>query len=186
MVGADHQAVVGVGDGELGDHADARLDVAGDEVATGVGQVVQVGHLVGEADHGVGDVHRFFFVGANEVHGHLGVRLVVLDVVGQAHGDEAVAVIAGLGTQFLDAELGQAAGGGGVDAAADAEYQHLEAGVAQAVLDEGLAALDLGHQGGFVGEGRDNVQGFGDFLLAIAAHVRSPYWASVTRKTCFR
>ncbi|MNP45777.1 hypothetical protein D3C76_1397250 [compost metagenome] len=94
----------------------------------------------------------------------------MLDVVGQAHGDEAVARIAGFGTQFLDRELGQAAGGGGVDAAADAEHQDLEAGLAQAVLDEGLAAFDLGHHRGFVGEGRDNVQGFGDFLLAVAAH----------------
>ncbi|MNT54072.1 hypothetical protein D3C72_1912060 [compost metagenome] len=102
VVGADHQAVVGVGDGELGHHADARLDVAGDEVTARLGQLVQVGDLFGQADHAVGDVHGFFFIGADEIHRHLGVLLVMLDVVGQAHGDEAVARIAGLGAQLLD------------------------------------------------------------------------------------
>ncbi|MNY77438.1 hypothetical protein D3C86_2173410 [compost metagenome] len=61
-----------------------------------------MGHLFGQAGHAVGDVHRVFFIGSDEVHRDLGVLFVVLDVVGQAHGDEAVTRIAGFGAQLLD------------------------------------------------------------------------------------
>ena len=168
MVGADHQAIVGVGDGELDDHANACLDVANHEVATGVAQLLQMADLLGQALDAVGNVDGADLIGTDEVQRRLGVVLVMLGVVRQAHGNEAIVGVSGLGTQFFDRKLSQASGRGRVHAAADAQYQHLEAGLLEGVLDEGLAPFDFGAQRCVVGERRHHVEGGGDFGLAVA------------------
>ena len=65
------------------------------------------------------DVDGLLFVGADGRQRGLGIGLVLLHLVGQAHGDEAVGLVAGLLAQLLDGALGQQAGGERVDAAAD-------------------------------------------------------------------
>ncbi|GAA2770002.1 hypothetical protein GCM10019017_09130 [Streptomyces showdoensis] len=97
--------------------------------------------------------HGQDLVGADEAEGELGVALVGLDAVGQPHGveDGLVAGCAGA----LDGELAEPSGGGGVDAAADAEDQGAQTGGGEALGEEGHPALDL----------RARVEGLADLEL---------------------
>ena len=74
------------GDGVLGDHAFAGLDVAADEVGRRLAQ--GIGDRVGNSVRGVFDVDDDGAVGVDKPQGHLGIVLVGLHPVGQAHGDE--------------------------------------------------------------------------------------------------
>ncbi|MNN54091.1 hypothetical protein D3C81_1688850 [compost metagenome] len=82
-------------------------------------------------------------VGRDDIQRGLGIGLVALHVVGQAHGEEAIGVIAGFRAQAFHRALAEHAGGERVDAAADAEHQRLHARLAQAVLDEADTPLDF-------------------------------------------
>ena len=93
---------------------------------------------------------------------------VVLGAVREAHGDKAIGLITGFCPKLFHRQLCQTAGGQRVDAAADTQYQNLEARVAKALLDERLALVDLRDQCGGVGKGRHNVQCGSDFGLAVA------------------
>src|SRR3989344_8553489 len=86
----------------------------------------------------------------------------------EAHGDKAIGLITGFCPKLFHRQLCQAAGGQRVDAAADTQYQYLEARVAQALLDKRLALFDLRHQCGGVGKGRHNIKCRSDFGLAVA------------------
>ncbi len=173
MVGADHQAAAGAGDGVLGDHADARLDIADDEVALRRLESFQGFQLFRQGFHRRTDVDGLLFVGADGRQRGLGIGLVLLHLVGQAHGDEAVGLVAGLLAQLLDGALGQQAGGERVDAAADPQHQGLQPGILQALLDEGDAPGDLRLHVGLRLERRLDLQGLGDVALDLL-HVRAP------------
>ena len=80
--------------------------------------------------------------------------LVMLHLVRQAYGDEAVMHIARLFAQLVDRALGEQGAGQRVDTTADAQHQGLEPGVLQALLDEGHAPGLLGLERGRVGERR--------------------------------
>ncbi|MNP14498.1 hypothetical protein D3C76_1068250 [compost metagenome] len=82
-------------------------------------------------------------VGRDDIQRGLGIGLVALHVVGQAHGEEAIGVIAGFRAQAFHRALAEHAGSERVDAAADAQHQGLHAGIAQAILDEVEAPLDF-------------------------------------------
>ncbi|MCY1438148.1 hypothetical protein D9M71_543350 [compost metagenome] len=111
MVGADHQAIAGVGQGVLGQHAQARLDVAEDEIPLPVSELGQLRQLPGKAVDAVCNVHRDALIGADEGQCGLGIGLVMLGVVRQAHGDEAVVAVGLFAAQLLDRQLRQAPGG---------------------------------------------------------------------------
>ncbi|KAI3483331.1 hypothetical protein L1887_53786 [Cichorium endivia] len=165
MVGTDHQAGTGTGDGVLGHHAHARLGVADDEVHQGRLAAFQRLHFRRQGTHRRSDVHRVQFVRLDEVDARLGVMFVVLHVVRQAHGDEAVGLVAGLLTQFVDRALGEQGGGQRIDAAADAQDQDFQPGILQALLDEGDAPGDFGIERGAVGERRLDLELLRDLSL---------------------
>ena len=73
MVGADHQAAAGAGDGVLGDHADARLDIADDEVALRRLESFQGLQLFRQGFHRRTDVDGLLFVGADGRQRGLGI-----------------------------------------------------------------------------------------------------------------
>ncbi|MNF42987.1 hypothetical protein D3C84_240570 [compost metagenome] len=101
----------------------------------------------------------------DEIHRSLGVVFIELGFVGQAHGDEFVGGITAALAQFTDGPLGQQAGGEGVDTTTDAQYQGLEPGIDQAVLNEGHPPGDFGLKGGFVGEWRLDLELFSNLTL---------------------
>ncbi|MNI91687.1 hypothetical protein D3C73_1493890 [compost metagenome] len=85
MIGTHHQAPFITGNGVLGDHACARLDVAFDEVD----RVLISGVLAAQRTHhgidGLTNVDSQGFIGVDETQCLLSVLFVTLDVEGQAH-----------------------------------------------------------------------------------------------------
>jgi len=77
---------------------------------------------------------------------------VELGLVGQADGNELVAVVTGAVAQLAHGTLGQQAGGEGINAAADPQHQGLEPGIDQAILNERDPSSDFSLKGGIVGE----------------------------------
>ena len=140
VVGTDHQAVMQVGHGVLGDHPRACLDVALDEIDMGGADFSggQAGH---EAVDAGGDVERVDLVRGDERQGGLGVAFVGLGFIRQAHGDEARGVV--FVAQLRHCQLAQTTGREGVNTPTDAQYQRLAAGAAQSGLDEVDAPLDF-------------------------------------------
>ncbi|MNC57314.1 hypothetical protein D3C75_1069680 [compost metagenome] len=110
MVGTDHQTCAGAGDGVLGDHPGACLDVAHHEVHQRRRAVLQRRHFSCQCAHCRGDIHRVNFICLDHVQACLGVMLVMLYLVRQAHGNEGVGLVAGFGAQLVDGTLGEQGG----------------------------------------------------------------------------
>ncbi len=143
MVGPYHQAPARPGDGVLGDHALTRLDVSQGEVFM---ELVIEGHL-GFSDrvkHGVAGglyVDGMGLIGLDECKRALGIFLIALDSIGQTHGDESQASVAALFSRSLHGQLGQTTSGGGIHAAADAQYIAFLLAVQQIILEKLDATL---------------------------------------------
>ena len=137
MVGTHHQVAGAASNRVLGDHAGARLHITLVEVADllagrgSVGGVEAVDSLRNVEGQGAG--------GLDETQRLLRVLFVVLHTVGQAHCHElggAAALV-----EAVDRQLAEATRQGGVNAAADAQYQAATSGGFQVVADELDAAL---------------------------------------------
>ncbi|MNI62099.1 hypothetical protein D3C73_1174040 [compost metagenome] len=146
------------GDGVLGDHAHARLGVAEDKIHRDRFLAFEGNHFTGQGLDRRADVHGMALVRLDGLQRRLGIVLIELLAVRQAHGDELVTLITGAGAQFTHGALGQQAGGQRIDTAADAEHQGLEPGVDQAVLDKADTPCDLRLEGSLVGEWRLNLE----------------------------
>lgn len=157
MVGADDEQARLAGKRILRDHASTGLDVALREVEHLGPRRIEVLGL--EAIHRAVDVERHDVVGLDEGQRELGVFLVGLHVVGQAHGRELRLVP--FGAQLLDRELAQATRERRVLPAADAEHEALLTGGAQVVLEK------VGAQPHLLGrvDGRNNIEVIDDACL---------------------
>ncbi|GAB7303357.1 hypothetical protein MAFF212519_12160 [Clavibacter michiganensis] len=154
MVRADHQQAGLPGQGVLGDHAGARLDVALGEVGHRVPG--RVGVLRLEAVDGALDVEDDARLRLDEGERQLRVLLVGLHAVRQADRDELGEEP--LGRELLDRELGQAPGEGRVLPAAHTEDEALRSGGPEVGLEEVDAVPDL--VGGI--DGRAHLEGGDD------------------------
>ncbi|MNP29008.1 hypothetical protein D3C76_1220140 [compost metagenome] len=111
MIGTDHQTVRRAGDGVLSNHAHPRLGVAQYEIHRHRVLAFKRRHFTGQRLHRRADIYGMALVRRDEIHRGLGVVFVKLGFVRQTHGDEFVAVVAGLVTQLAHRPLGQQAGG---------------------------------------------------------------------------
>ncbi len=111
MVGANHQTARHPGNRVLRHHAHPRLGIAQHEIHRRCRLAFERRHLSCQRLDRRADVHGVDFVRGDAVERGLGVVLVELGFVGQAHGDEFVAVVAGFFAQFTYRALGQEAGG---------------------------------------------------------------------------
>ena len=137
MVGAHHQVAGAASNRVLGDHAGARLHITLVEVAHLFAGCVSVGGV--ETVDSLRNVEGQRAGGLDETQRLLRVLFVVLHTVGQAHRHE----LGGAATlvEAVHRQLAEATRQGGVDTAADAQYQAAASGGFQVVADELDAAL---------------------------------------------
>ena len=137
MVGTHHQVAGAASNRVLGDHTGARLHITLVEVADLLAGCVSVGGV--ETVDSLRNVEGQGAGGLDETQRLLRVLFVVLHTVGQAHRHElggAAALI-----EAVHRQLAEATRQGGVNAAADAQYQAATSGGFQVVADELDAAL---------------------------------------------
>ena len=146
-------------------HAHPRLGVAQHKVHGFWLFAFKRADLSGQGFDRRGDVHGLAFVRVDKVDGRGSIGFVLLHAVGQAHGNKAVRLIAGLLAQLLHGLLSQQACGQRVDAAADAQHQGLEPGVVQAALNKGDAPCNLGLKRGSVFKRRLDIEIFSNLTL---------------------
>src|SRR5690606_8515981 len=139
VIRADHERAPLPRDRVLRHHPDAGLDVALRVVEERLARGPFV--LGGDAVDAGRDVEIDHAVGTDEVESELGIRLVRLPVVRQAHSRELG--LAALGADPLDGELRESPGERRILPAGDAEHEPTRARRAQVVDEEADTPRDL-------------------------------------------
>lgn len=101
----------------------------------------------------------------DELHGRGRVCFILLAAMRQPHGHEPISGIVAGRAQLFEGQLRQPAGGQRINPAADAKHESRRTGVAQALLDEALAAFDFDVDRLDTRKGGHNVEGTADFGL---------------------
>ena len=117
MIGTDHEHAVLTGDGILGDHSFAGLDVTFTEIGDRLPQ--RINEFGGDPVDGSRDVEGRAVIWPDELERELGVVLVRLKSVGQTNRNEtrlhpraagSVRSVRSTGAHALDGELAEATG----------------------------------------------------------------------------
>lgn len=128
VIGAHDQTAMRARNGILGDHALTRFDIAQQEILL---RRISKRHLASQhrIHHGIAgrfDINGNRLVSRDDLERGLGVVLVVLFAIGQAHGDKHGIVAAR--AQLLHRPLRETPAHQGINAAADAQHQRPHSG----------------------------------------------------------
>ena len=173
VVGTDDEGADLAGDGVLGGHAQAGLSIAAVEIGD-VGKLHSIRHLLVEGQGSWFDIDGGAVIGLYEIEGNLGIVLIGLDAVRQAHGPELRALDA------VHRQLREFSRQGGILAAGNSQHVSFRTGGVQVVNQEIYAALDFRF---WIDKGA-YTQGFYDGLLQVFGIVRHDVHGSRLTQYC--
>ena len=157
----------------MGGHAQAGFGIAAVEIGD-VGKLQRIRHLFVEGQGGRLDIDGGAVIGLDEIQSNLGIVLIGLHAVGQAHGPKLRAVDA------LHRQLRKLSRQGGILAAGDTQHVAFSASGAQVINQEIHPAL---HFGFWIDKGT-HTQGFYDGLLQFFGIIRHDVHGSCLTQYC--